>query len=294
MRRIDSAVPKPTRGGDGRHRLVGVLELAPGRGDARGGDVTGRRDADLGGEAAQEVALAHGDPRGQPAEPVVVGGVGVDQLLGAADRLVAGPPAPHGRGELALRPGPAQEHHQPAGDGLGDVDTVVVLDQRERDVDPGRHAGRRPHVAVSGPDRVGIDAHARVLGGQPRRPGPVRRRPAALEQAGGGEEERPAAHADDPAGPAASSPTAATSASSAAAACTPDPPGTISVSTSASGSSAVGHELQAALGAHGARRGRRRSRSRRRRGRATRRPRPLVAPAKTSWGPVTSRAWTPS
>ena len=182
-------------------RLVGVLQLAAGGGDPGGGDVAGRRHADLGLEAAQEVALAHGDPRGQPAETVVVGGVGVDQLLGPADRLVAGPPAPHRRGELALRAGPAQEHDQPAGDGPGHLDAVVVLDERQRDVDAGRDAGRRPHVAVAGPDRIGVDAHVRVLGGQAGRPRPVRRGPPPVEQPGGGKDERATADADDPPGP---------------------------------------------------------------------------------------------
>ena len=156
-------------------------------------------------------------------EPVVAGRVGVDQVLGPAHRLVARPPAPHRRGELALVAGAAQEHHQPAGDRLGDVDAVVVLDERQRQVDAGGDAGRRPHVAVADPDRVGVDVDVRVLGGEPRGAGPVRRRPPAVEQAGGGEQERAAADADDATGAAARSLRSRRPASaSSAAARTPD------------------------------------------------------------------------
>ena len=142
------------------------------------GDVAGRRDADLGGEAAQEVALAEGDAAGEHAEAVIGGGVGLDELLGPADRLVARPVAPHRGGELALAAGPAQEHHEPAGARLGDLDAVVVLDEGQRDVDAGGHAGRRPDVAVARPDRVGVDVDGRVLGGEPLGARPVGRRPA--------------------------------------------------------------------------------------------------------------------
>ena len=128
---------------------------------------------------------------------MVGAGFGLDQLLGPADRLVVRPVAPDRRGELALRAGPAQEHDEPAGARLGDVDTVVVLDEGERDVDAGGHAGRRPHVAVAGPDRVGVDVDVGVLGGEALGAGPVGRRPPAVEQAGGGEQERAAADADD-------------------------------------------------------------------------------------------------
>ena len=178
-----------------------VLELPAGGGDAGRGHVAGRRHADLGRKRRSRWRSLMATRVASTAEPVVVGGVGVDQILGPADRLVAGPPAPHRRGELALCAGPAEEHHQPAGDGLGDLDAVVVLDERQRHVDAGGDAGRRPHVAVAGPDRIGVDVDVRVLGGEPRRSRPVRRGPPAVEQPGGGEDERAAADADDPPGP---------------------------------------------------------------------------------------------
>ena len=189
---------------------------------------------------------------GQHAEAVVAGRVGVDEVLGPAHRLVACPPAPHRRGELALAAGPAEEHHQPAGHGLGDLDAVVVLDERQRHVDAGGDAGRRPHVAVADPDRVGVDVDGRVLAGEALGPRPVRRRPPAVEQAGGGEQEGAAAHADDPArtGRASVGDGIDERGVVDGGARHPLPPGTRRVSTSATSSSARGHELQPALGAH--------------------------------------------
>ena len=156
-----------------------------------------RGRAELGREAPQEVALAHRDTGGEDGEAVVGAGLGLDQLLGAADRLVVGTVAPDRCGELALRAGPAQEHHEPAGARLGDVGTVVVLDEGERHVDAGGDAGRRPHVAVAGPDRIGVDVDVGVLGGEALGAGPVGRRPPAVEETGGGEQERAAADTDD-------------------------------------------------------------------------------------------------
>ena len=47
---------------------------------------------------------------------------------------------PHRRGELRLTAGAAEEHHEPAGDGLGDLGAVVLLDHREGQVDAGGDA----------------------------------------------------------------------------------------------------------------------------------------------------------
>ena len=55
----------------------------------------------------------------------------------------------------ALRP--VEEHHQPAGDGLGHIDAEVLLDQRQREVDAGGHPRTRPVLAVADVDRIGVD-----------------------------------------------------------------------------------------------------------------------------------------
>ena len=86
-----------------------------------------------------------------------------------------------GGGELALPTGPTEEHHQPLGDGLGDLAAVVLLDQGERQVDPGRDTGRAPGVAVADVDRVGVDHE---LGGAGGRAGGVRAQWVVTRQPG--------------------------------------------------------------------------------------------------------------
>ena len=105
-----------------------------------------------------EVALAHADPA-RPARPTRWSAPGSASI--SSWRPAHGPgsarSAPHRRGELGLPAGPAQEHHQPPGHGSGDLGRVVVLDEREGEVDAGGHAGRGPDVAVAAVDRLGID-----------------------------------------------------------------------------------------------------------------------------------------
>ena len=173
----------------------------PGGLDACRGDVAGRGDADLGREAPQQVAFAEGDLPGEDAR----GGdrpAGSDSISSWARRTGASRARrlPHGCGELALVAGSAQEHHEPAGDLLGDLDAEVVLDEGQGDVDPGGHAGRRPDVAVARPDRIGVDVDLRVAGGEAVGAGPVGGHAAAVEQADGGEHVGPAADADDATG----------------------------------------------------------------------------------------------
>ena len=50
----------------------------------------------------------------------------------------------------------------------------VLLDQREREVHPGGHAGRGVHVAVAHEDRVGVHLDVRVALGEQRAARPVR------------------------------------------------------------------------------------------------------------------------
>ena len=90
--------------------------------------------------------------------------------LGAELRLVARPLRTNTTSQRAI----ARAH-------LG---AEVVLDQGQRQVDPGGDTGRGPHVAVADEDRVGVDGHRRVPRGQLGAPGPVGGRAAAVEQAG--------------------------------------------------------------------------------------------------------------
>ena len=123
-------------GGDGRDRVVRFLERPPRRLEADLGDVLARRHPDLLDESALEVPLAHRDAAGQPPDPVIVAWLPIDERLGLTDGIVIGALDPHRGGELRLVRGPVQEHHQPASDGLGDVDANVLSYQCEREVDP--------------------------------------------------------------------------------------------------------------------------------------------------------------
>ncbi len=128
-------------------------------------------------------------------------GFGLDGLLHVADRRPLGAWHPHRSRELRLATGAPQVQHQPAGHRLCDVGAVVVLDERERQVDARGDTGRRPRlVRAADEDRLGIDCDrgefARHLSGER----PVRGRDATVEQAGLGGDERASAHADDATG----------------------------------------------------------------------------------------------
>lgn len=189
--------------------------------------------------------------------------------------------------ELGLVAGPAQEHHEVAGDGQGRVPAQVLLDQGEGEVDAGGDTGGRGDVAVADVDRVGVDVHGRVVAGEPVRVRPVGGRAAAVQQPRPGEQDRSRAHGDQapgaravPAQPFDQVPVGAPGALT-----TRDDQGVRVLR--GRGEGLVRYDGQTAGRAHGraVQRGR------------TDAVRPGVcfsAPAKTSTGPVTSRLWTSS
>ena len=77
--------------------------------------------------------------------------------------------------------------------------SVVLGDEREREVDAGGDSRGRPHVAVVDVDGVGIDGDTGVGVVEQVALGPVGRRASSLEQPRGGEHERTGAHRGDPA-----------------------------------------------------------------------------------------------
>ena len=156
-RRIVSGVPKPHAARDRRNRLRGVLQRAPRGLQAHALHVAGGRDPDLRAEGAGEVARAHVGALGQHLHREVPREVLHDDSAappaGLAPRLLRGE-----RGaELRLVAGPAQEQHKVAGDRKRGLAVEVLLDQRQREVHAGGHAGRGPDVARrarrSAPDR---------------------------------------------------------------------------------------------------------------------------------------------
>ena len=108
-----------------------LLELAAGRLQPGPFDEAARGLAHLGGEDPREVPDAHGGGGGERRQPVVATGSGFDEGLHGPNGRALGARDPHRRRELRLPAGPVEEHHQPAGHGLGHVDTQVLLNQRQ-------------------------------------------------------------------------------------------------------------------------------------------------------------------
>src|ERR1700712_4151912 len=113
--------------GDRRDGVVGLFELPTGGFGADAFDVRPRCLADLFGEDPGEMPWAHRRPAGQVRNAVHSTGFGFDGLLHLTDRGPLRAGHPDRGGELGLPAGSAQIQHQPAGDGLGELVTVVVL-----------------------------------------------------------------------------------------------------------------------------------------------------------------------
>lgn len=144
--RFRGAEPQPA--GDGVEGIIRLGERAASRLDANAFDVCRGRNTDLGGEAALEVTRAETGTTRQLVDAVPPAGRGVDGIDGGADRVAGRLRRPQRDAELRLTARPAQEHHQLTGHPVRDLPAEVVLDQREREVHPGRHARRGPEPAV--------------------------------------------------------------------------------------------------------------------------------------------------
>ena len=180
-----SGPPKPVAAATVATGEDGRLEQAAGRLDPQGLDVRGGRGAGLGPEAAGEAARAHRGPTGEHGDGEVLVEVVGQPALQLGDRVGAGGPGGELRAELGLAAGAAHEDDQPAGDGVGELGAVVVLDEGEGEVDAGGDAGRGPAVAVADVDAVGVDLH---LGVARRR---AARRPTSAWSPGGRRAARP-------------------------------------------------------------------------------------------------------
>ena len=67
-------------------------------------------------------------------------------------------------------------------DALGDRESVVLLDQGQREIDSGRNARRSPYVAVPTEDAIRLDPDGRIVSLKARCISPVRRRPTPVQQ----------------------------------------------------------------------------------------------------------------
>jgi hypothetical protein len=106
------------------------------------------------------------------------------------------------RRELRLAAGAAMIDDQLARDLARQRRAVICLNERERQVDAGRHSGGTPDVMIRDEDPVGVDLNRGIALLQPMRHAPMRRGAFAVEEAGFGEQEGAGADAGDPRGSA--------------------------------------------------------------------------------------------
>src|SRR4051812_45809890 len=144
--RLDGAEAAVAR--HGLDLLAARLEPHAGVVHAQRLDVGAWRHAHLACEGPGEVARAHAGALGERRH----GQIGVEvrghPFLEVPQRLALGDLRPEMRAELRLAAGAADEEHEPAGGLERHLAPEVLLDQREGQVHPGGHAGRRPHAAV--------------------------------------------------------------------------------------------------------------------------------------------------
>src|SRR5262249_44496951 len=115
-------------------------------------DVARRGRAHLTAEYSREVTRAHPRAARERADRKVTLQVVADPRLHVAHAVSLSEVTGELHAELRLPAGTAQVHDEPARDGEGELATTVVLDQVEREIDTGRDAGGRAHVAVAHED----------------------------------------------------------------------------------------------------------------------------------------------
>ena len=86
---------------------------------------------------------------------------------------------PQLRRKLRLPAGTLEKQHENAGDAQGEVPPVILLDQRQREVDPRRNARRRVQIAVADENRIDLHHGRRMTPRQFRGLVPMRRHPFA-------------------------------------------------------------------------------------------------------------------
>src|SRR5439155_1980255 len=120
---------------------------------------------------------------------VLAGHVLDDLALDLAQRLALGLLGGERRAELRLAARAAQEEHKMARDRERGLPVEVLLDERERQVHPGRYACRRPDIPVADKDRLGVDVDAGMQARKRGRGRPMRRGAPTVQEAGLGEDE---------------------------------------------------------------------------------------------------------
>jgi hypothetical protein len=166
---------------DAFDRLGRRLYAASGQIDAEPFHHTRGRGARLRPECAAELAQAHADLVRQALDGEPFGDVIASIPNGRGNPVVLGRQI-DGRGELRLSAMAAMVDDEVLGHAFGDGKAVVLLDQSQREIDPGRDARRSPYVAVPTEDAVCLNPDGWVLSLQARCMSPVCRRSAPVQQ----------------------------------------------------------------------------------------------------------------
>ena len=100
--------------------------------------------------------------------------------------------------ELRLAAAAVQWRHRHSSGVGGDRGTVVALHHVQAQVEAGRRARRRQHLALVDVEHVGVEVHGREAGAEQIGSDPVCRRALSVEQPGGRQRERAGAVRRDP------------------------------------------------------------------------------------------------
>src|SRR5947207_2728977 len=171
-----------------------LLEPAARALDARPLDEARRGDSDGPREHAGEVPLAHRHLGGEHGHGEVAVEVIGDPGLKLAQRLAVRRLHRELGAELRLAARPLEEHDQLARDAERELPSVILLDERQRQVHAGGDAGGRVHGAVADEDGIALDGERGVAARELVASPPVGGHAPAVEQPGLREEERPATH----------------------------------------------------------------------------------------------------
>ncbi len=178
----DLGAAEAALGGDGFDATRRLLKTPPSGFDPGALDEPSRRHADFAREHAGEITSAHRRPPGEPRHREVGARMLADPRLEVPEGLAIGDLGHQGNTELRLATGALQEHHELSGHGQGDLASMVLLDQREREIHPSRDTGRGVNAPVTDEDRVSIDRDAGIPLGELSAGAPVRRRTTTIEE----------------------------------------------------------------------------------------------------------------
>lgn len=173
-----------------RHAVPPAVEERLGVVESDALDELRRRGLELRGEQAGQVPRAHPHVPSERGGAVVERWLGGDQLDRRTKRRGTRRRNLERRGELRLTAWALHEHHQVSCHLTSHIGTVILLDERQGEVDPGRYAGRGVHAVVTDEERIRRDLDRRIGAGEETCAAPVSRGVPPIQQSGGSKDER--------------------------------------------------------------------------------------------------------